>query len=166
MNTELRPMTEGHWTKVREIYLAGIAGGQATFETAAPSWEDWDASHLKFARIVAIVGDDLRGWAALAPVSRRAAYAGVAEVSVYVAPDFHGKGLGRTLLEVLIRESEEGGVWTLQASIFLENEPSIRLHRSCGFREVGWRERISTLNGVWRSTMLMERRSTIVGWDS
>lgn len=163
MNAELRPLTENHWIEVREIYLAGIASGQATFETAAPSWEDWDKRHLKFARIVAIVSDDVSGWAALAPVSPRAAYAGVAEVSVYVAPDYRGQGLGHTLLEALIRESEEGGIWTLQASIFLENEPSIRLHRSCGFREVGWRERISQLNGVWRSTLVMERRSTTVG---
>jgi L-amino acid N-acyltransferase YncA len=165
MNAELLPMTETHWTKVREIYLAGIAAGNATFETSAPSWEGWNEGHLKFARIVAVVSDEVKGWAALSPISRRPAYAGVAEVSVYVAPECHGKGLGRTLLEALIEESEEGGIWTLQASVFPENAASIRLHRSCGFREVGYRERISSLNGVWRNTVLLERRSTVVGLE-
>lgn len=156
-------MTVDHWTRVRAIYQAGIAAGQATFETSAPSLEEWNKAHLRLARIVAIIGGEVKGWAALSPVSRRDAYAGVAEVSVYVAPECHGQGLGRMLLEALVHESEEGGIWTLQASVFPENEASIRLHRSCGFREVGYRERISRLNGVWRNTMLLERRSTVVG---
>lgn len=158
-------MTVDHWAKVREIYLAGIAGGLATFETKAPSWEEWDVAHLRIARIVAVVGGEVRGWAALSPVSRRDVYAGVAEVTVYVEPEHQGQGLGRMLLEALIHESEEGGIWTLQASIFPENQPSIRLHLTCGFRVVGYRRRISRLNGVWRNTMLLERRSTVVGLE-
>jgi L-amino acid N-acyltransferase YncA len=163
MEAELLPLTVDHWARVREIYLSGIAGGHATFETQAPSWEEWDAAHLKFARIVSLVGVEVNGWAALSPVSRRDAYSGVAEVSVYVDSERHGLGLGRMLLEALIVESEQGGIWTLQASIFPENHASIRLHLSCGFREVGFRERISRLNGVWRNTILLERRSTVVG---
>jgi L-amino acid N-acyltransferase YncA len=156
-------MTVNDWPRVREIYLAGIAGGNATFETEAPSWEQWDTKHLSFARIVAVVADDVMGWAALSPVSNRAAYQGVAENSVYVAPPAQGRGLGRSLLQTLIVESEVNGIWTLQTSIFPENVASIRLHRSCGFREVGRRERIAQLKGLWRSTVFMERRSTTVG---
>jgi len=166
MNVELSPMTVNHWPGVREIYLAGIAGGNATFETEAPSWEEWDAKHLTFGRIVAVVEDDVKGWAALSPVSTRAAYRGVAENSVYVAPEAQGRGLGRLLLQTLIVESEANGIWTLQTSIFPENVVSIQLHLVCGFKEVGYRERISRLNGVWRSTVFMERRSPIVGVDS
>lgn len=156
-------MTVNHWPRVREIYLAGIAGGNATFETEAPSWEDWDPKHLSFGRIVAVVADDVMGWAALSSVSNRAAYRGVAENSVYVAPDAQGRGLGRALLQTLIVESEVNGIWMLQTSIFPENVASIRLHHSCGFREVGRRERIAQLKGLWRSTVFMERRSTTVG---
>lgn len=163
MNARLASMTLDHWPQVREIYLAGIAGGNATFETEAPSWEQWDAKHLPFGRIVAIVDDEVRGWAALSPVSTRAAYRGVAENSVYVAPDVQGRGLGRLLLQALVVESEANGIWTLQTSIFPENVLSIRLHLSCGFREIGRRERIAQLKGVWRSTVFMERRSTLVG---
>ena len=158
---ELSPLTHEHWPQVREIYLAGVATGDATFETNAPSWEEWDASHLKFARLVLSSAADIKGWAALSRVSARKAYAGVAEVSVYVAPDCHGQGLGTTLLVALISESEKNGIWTLQASIFPENLASLALHRSAGFREVGRRERIAKLNGVWRSTVLLERRSTL-----
>jgi phosphinothricin acetyltransferase len=157
----------GHWERVRAIYLEGLASGHATFETEAPDWVRWDASHLSSCRLVALAegGVAVAGWAALSPVSARKVYAGVAEVSVYVAEEFRGAGLGRTLLEALIRESEAEGLWTLQASIFPENASSIALHRACGFREVGRRERIGQLAGCWRDTVLLERRSRAVGVD-
>ena len=166
MKVEILPMTEDHWPIVREIYLAGIVTGNATFETEVPRWEEWDAKHLGFARLVATVDGEVKGWAALSAVSIRKVYRGVAENSVYVAPDTQGLGLGRLLLEKLIAESEANGIWTLQTSIFPENVASIRLHRSCGFREVGHRERIAQLKGVWRNTVFMERRSIVVGADS
>lgn len=156
-------MVTDDWEMVRKIYLEGIASGHATFETHAPSWEDWDASHHQFARIILKADQQTLGWAALSRVSGRKVYEGVAEVSVYVAANARGRGFGSTLLQSLIEESESNGIWTLQASIFQENRASIRLHRSCGFREVGRRERIAKLNGVWRDTILMERRSTSVG---
>ena len=159
----LRPMAAGDWPDVARIYLEGIESGHATFETEVPSWERWDAAHLPFARIVTTVGEAVMGWAALNRVSTREVYSGVAEVSVYVADECRGQGLGRVLLEALIEESESNGVWTLQASIFPENAASIRLHRQCGFREVGRRERIAKLRGIWRDTVLLERRSTAVG---
>ena len=147
---------------VREIYLAGILSGDATFETTAPSWEKWDTAHLSFARLVACDGTEVKGWAALSAVSTRPAYGGVAEVSVYVAPHGRGQGCGRALLEALIAESEKNGIWTLQASIFPENLASMALHKAGGFREVGRRERIAKLNGVWRNTVLLERRSALM----
>jgi len=156
-------MTAGHWQAVRAIYLEGIATGDATFETEAPSWQTWDAAHLAFARLVAQRAGDVIGWAALSPVSQRKAYAGVAEVSVYVAAHSRGKGVGRALLERLIHESEQNGIWTLQAAVFPENAATLAVHKRSGFREVGRRERISRLNGNWRDTILLERRSEIVG---
>jgi len=158
-------MLPSDWPAVREIYLEGIASRQATFETEAPTWEAWDASHSPFARMVARNGETVVGWAALSPVSSRKAYAGVAEVSVYVAQSQRGGGLGRRLLEALIGESETNGIWTLQAVMFPENAASVALHRSCGFREVGRRERIGKLVGVWRDTILLERRSRQIGID-
>lgn len=163
MNTEIVKMTAAHWLKVREIYLAGIAGGNATFEIEVPSWDEWDARHLNFARLVAIIDREVKGWGALSPVSSRAVYRGVAENSVYVAPDAQGRGIGRLLLQNLIAESEANNVWTLQNSIFPENLASINLHLSCGFREVGYRERVAQLKGVWRNTIFMERRSSVTG---
>jgi len=156
-------MQPDDWPLVRAIYLEGIMTGNATFETQAPSWEEWNANHLQFGRLVAREDNRLIGWAALSAVSRRKAYSGVAEVSVYVAHDSRGKGAGRALLEQLIAESEENGIWTLQASVFPENVATLALHRACGFREVGRRERISKLAGVWRDTILLERRSATVG---
>lgn len=150
------------WDQVRSIYLEGIATGHTTFETDAPSWEKWDAGHLQMARLVARDGDDVLGWAALSAVSSRKVYLGVAELSVSVAAASRGRGIGRALLEALITESERNGIWTLQASIFPENVASVKLHLRCGFREVGRRERIAKLNGVWRDTLLFERRSEIV----
>jgi len=155
----IETMQPNDWPAVRSIYLEGIATGDATFETEAPSWEDWNASHHQFGRLVARETDRVVGWAGLSPVSRRQVYSGVAEVSVYVTGDSRGKGVGRALLEQLICDSEQNSIWTLQASVFPENAATIGLHRACGFREVGRRERISRLNGVWRDTVLLERRS-------
>lgn len=167
MNTEpeISEMKPGDWEAVRTIYAEGIATRRATFEVEAPSWEDWDAAHLSFARLVARKGETVAGWAALSPVSRRQAYAGVAEVSVYVAQDLRGRGLGRQLLEALIARSEQHGIWSLQAVMFPENAGSVALHLHCGFREVGRRERIGQLDGAWRDTMLLERRSQRIGTD-
>ena len=166
--TTLQPLTAAHWPAVKAIYEQGIATGQATFETAAPGWATWDAGHLAHSRLVAL--DDnvalparVLGWAALSPVSGRCVYGGVAEVSVYVAGEARGRGVGRALLTALVAASESHGIWTLQAGIFPENLASIRLHLHAGFREVGRRERIGQQHGVWRSTVLLERRSTVVG---
>jgi len=151
-------MRSSDWEQVRSIYLEGIHGGDSTFETDAPSWEKWNEGHLSFARLVMRDGDTVVGWAALSPVSKRLVYRGVVEVTVYVTESARGKGIGRALLEALIDESEKNDIWTLQASIFPENVASIELHLRCGFREVGRRERIAMLKGVWRDTILFERR--------
>jgi L-amino acid N-acyltransferase YncA len=158
-------MRAGDWEDVRSIYLQGIATGHATFETSAPSFADWDKAHLPWARLVARRGDQIIGWAALSPVSQRCVYGGVAEVSVYVSSNSRGLGVGRGLLDKLVEESERNGIWTLQAGIFPENLGSLALHRSCGFREVGRREKIGKLKGNWRDTILLERRSNCVGVD-
>jgi phosphinothricin acetyltransferase len=163
MSQRIEPMMPADWERVRAIYLDGIASGQATFEVAAPSWEEWDAAHHAFARLVARSDGGVIGWAALSPVSRRRCYAGVAEVSVYVAAGGRGRGVGRQLLLAIITESERQGIWTLQGATFPENEASLRLQRACGFREIGRRERIAQLRGVWRDTIVMERRSPVVG---
>lgn len=155
-------MVPGDWEQVRSIYLEGIATGHTTFETDAPSWENWDAGHLQVARLVARVGNRVVGWAALSAMSSRKVYGGVAELTVSVGEASRGCGIGRALLQALIEESERHGIWTLQASIFPENVASVKLHLRCGFREVGRRERIAKLNGVWRDTLLFERRSEIV----
>lgn len=164
-NVSIRQLKAFDWDRVRAIYLEGISTGHATFEIEAPTWDAWDAAHLPFARLIALIKNELCGWAALSAVSRRAAYAGVAEVSVYVAADFRGKQIGWKLLQQLVAESEQHGIWTLQASVFPENAATVALHKRCGFREVGRRERIGRLNGVWRDTMLLERRSKLTGID-
>lgn len=156
-------MRETDWPAVRAIYQEGIATGQATFETAAPEWEVWDAGHRPDCRLVARQGEQVIGWAALSPVSRRAVYRGVAEVSIYVAEAARGRGVGRALLAALIEASEAAGVWTLQASVFSENEASVALHLSWGFRVVDRRERIGLHHGVWRDTLMLERRSSKAG---
>ena len=158
VNILIEDMTPNDWDAVRTIYLEGIATGNATFETEAPDYETWNRNHLNFARLVARANNGIVGWAALSPVSIRRVYAGVAEVSVYVAESARGFGVGRALLGSLIEESERNGIWTLQAGIFPENNASIALHETCGFRQVGARERIGALNGVWRDVILMERR--------
>jgi L-amino acid N-acyltransferase YncA len=156
-------MLPGDWPAVRDIYLEGIATRQATFETEAPAWETWDAAHATFARLVARRNELVIGWAALSPVSARKVYSGVAEVSVYVADHQKGLGLGRRLLGALIAAAEANGIWTLQAVVFAENAASVALHRRCQFREVGRRERIAKLDGVWRDILLLERRSRTIG---
>lgn len=158
----LRDLRPEDWPAVRAIYEDGIRGGNATFETEAPSWERWDAAHPE-PRLVAERDGAVVGWAALSPVSDRCCYEGVGDVSVYVAGAARGSGVGRTLLEALVERSEQAGYWTLNAGVFPENEASIRLHKACGFREVGVRERLGELHGVWRDVVLLERRSTVVG---
>ena len=152
-------MQPGDWGKVSEIYQEGIDTKLATFETEVPTWERWDAAHLPDARLLAKLDGKIVGWAALSPVSARPAYAGVAEVSLYVAQEARGRGVGKRLLGALVEESERIGLWTLQAVTLEENTGSIALHKRCGFREVGVRERIAQLDGVWRDTVLLERRS-------
>lgn len=151
------------WPEVRRIYAEGISTGNATFEAAPPSWETWDGGHRRDCRLVVRDGASLLGWAALAPVSERCVYGGVAEVSVYVAEAARGRGVGRRLLAALIEESERQGIWTLQAGIFPENGSSLRLHRALGFRDVGRRERIGKLGESWRDVLLLERRSPVAG---
>ena len=163
MTLRIEEMHAGHWEEVRGVYFEGLATGHATFETEPPDHARWDASHLPCCRLIALEGVRVAGWAALSPVSAREVYAGVAEVSVYVGERFRGRGVGRALLEALVRESEAAGLWTLQASVFPENVASVALHRACGFREVGRRERVGRLGGRWRDTLLLERRSKVVG---
>src|SRR5947207_7516648 len=165
LELEIRKMQAADCDRVRAIYLEGIATGHATFETGVSSFEPWDQAHLPFARLVARRGDAIVGWAALSPVSQRCVYGGVAEVSVYVSTSSRGSGVGRKLLDALINESEQNGIWTLQAGIFPENVGSLAVHQRCGFREVGRRERIGKMNGGWRDTILLERRSMAVGID-
>jgi L-amino acid N-acyltransferase YncA len=163
MSVDIIPMCRKHWPAVREIYAEGIATGNATFETAVPDWSQWDAVHAEHCRLIARDGEEIVGWAALSPVSRREVYAGVAEVSIYVAEKSRAKGIGRGLLERLIEQSEKHGIWTLQAGIFPENVASVAIHKFCGFREVGLRRRLGQLAGVWRDVLLLERRSSRAG---
>jgi L-amino acid N-acyltransferase YncA len=160
---KLELMKPSDWEAVKDIYEEGIATGNATFQQSAPTWEEWNNSHLQHSRIVAKEEDNVVGWAALTPVSGRCVYAGVAEVSVYVSDKVRGRGLGKQLLQKLIEESEENGIWTLQAGIFPENTPSIKIHEASGFRIFGTRERIGKMNGVWRDNLQLERRSKVVG---
>jgi len=165
----IAPMTAADGAAVLAIYAAGMATGHATFQTEVPAWEEWDAAHLLTPRLVARDRTGvLVGWCALSPVSRRAVYAGVAEESVYVDATARGRGVGRALLEAMVRASEEAGIWTLQTGIFPENEASLALHEACGFRVVGVRERIGRHmgpSGRWRDVVFMERRSPRVGLE-
>lgn len=163
MPIDIAAMTLADAEGVLAIYAEGLATGEATFETEVPTWAAWDAGHLQDCRLVARAGGTLVGWAALSPVSGRCVYAGVAEVSVYVAAAARGQGVGGALLRHLVAASEGAGLWTLQAGIFPENAASLRLHERCGFRVVGRRERIGQLHGRWRDTLLLERRSSMVG---
>ena len=154
----VEPLRAEDWPAVAAIFAEGIETRNATFETTLPTWAEWSAGHLAEHRLVARDGDGVLGWAALSPTSRRAAYAGVAEVSVYVAGAARGRGVGRALLERLVESARTGGLWTLQAGVFPENRASVGLHRALGFREVGVRERIGRLDGVWRDVVLLELR--------
>lgn len=164
MDIRIEAMTPEDWPAVRAIYEEGMATGLATFETAAPSWEEWNATRLPHSRLVAR-STMVLGWAALSPVSKRSCYAGVAEVGVYVAASARGQGVGRALLEALVESSEEHGIWTLQGVTLAGNAASIALQLRCGFRVVGRRERIGKRDGVWHDTLLTERRSLRVGAD-
>jgi phosphinothricin acetyltransferase len=156
-------MRQEDWPAVRAIYLEGIATGNATFEQTAPEWEKWNAGHLLAARIVARSNGTVLGWAALSGVSSRCVYAGVAEVSIYVAERARGRGVGRQLMARLVADSEAEGMWTLQAGTFPENVASVALHERAGFRIVGKRDRLGQMNGRWRDVVLMERRSAVAG---
>ena len=161
-------MRDGHAEQVLAVYQQGMDEGQATFETVAPSWGEFDAAKLTDHRFVALGGagsapGDVLGWVAVAPVSKRAAYAGVVEHSVYVRPDARGRGVARTLLAELIASTEASGIWTVQAGLFPENAASLALPRAAGFREIGLRERVGRLHGAWRDVLLMERRSRVAG---
>ncbi len=158
MTISIRPMQPDDWLATRQIYLEGIATGNATFQTEAPSWEHWDANHLQACRLVAENDGDVLGWAVLGAISSRPVYRGVAEVSVYVAERARGTGVGKALMQELVTQSEREGFWTLQSGIFPENHGSLALHRGAGFREVGRREKIGMLAGQWRDVVLLERR--------
>ena len=158
---EIDALLPEHWPDVARIYAEGIATGHATFETEVPAWEAWDAAHLDELRLVALDDGEVAGWTALSPVSGRCVYAGVAEESVYVAEVARGQGVGKALLEELIRRSEQAGIWTIQTGIFPENTVSLALHEKVGFRVVGLRERIGQHHGVWRDVVFLERRSAL-----
>lgn len=160
----IQAMLPEHWEEVKAIYEKGIATGQATFQTAAPAtWELWDQGHLSHSRFVAITNNKVVGWIALSPTSSRACYKGVCELSIYVDPEFGGKGIGNNLMQTLVSSSEENGVWSLYSSTFPENKASIALQKKFGFREIGYREKIAQQNGLWRDTLLLERRSNGIG---
>ncbi|KJJ37968.1 GNAT family N-acetyltransferase [Aequorivita vladivostokensis] len=156
-------ISEENYPEVARIYGEGLQTGTATFETTIPSWEKWDAGHLHFGRIIAVEDNNYLGWAALSPVSSRCVYGGVAEVSVYVAETARGKGAGAFLLKNLIEISDANNIWTLQSGIFRDNVASHKLHIKCGFREVGYKEKVGQLHGVWKDNVLLERRSKVVG---
>ena len=163
MGYTIEKMTDADWDAVRAIYLEGIATRNATFETESPSWDTWNNNHRPNCRLVARSNEKVLGWAVLSPVSRRPVYSGVAEVSVYVAADARGMGVGKALLGSLINASEKAGIWSLQAGLFKENSASITLHKGVGFREIGFPERKGSMDGIWRCVLLMERRSQVVG---
>jgi phosphinothricin acetyltransferase len=159
----LDTMVPADWPNVSSIYLEGIATGNATFETLAPTWDEWDRAHLPFGRLVARHGRTISGWAALSRVSQRTAYQGVAELSVYVAGWARGQRVGSALMKAMVEVAERAGIWTLQGSVFAENTASLKLVEAAGFRQVGYREKIGKLGGEWRDTILVERRSKNVG---
>ena len=163
MEVLIEEMKDEAWEAVQRIYNAGIATKNATFQTEAPEWEAWDQAHRKDCRLIARIDNQVAGWAALSNVSNRCVYAGVAEVSIYIDPAFRGMGVGDQLMKQLITESEKNGLWTLQAGIFPENKASIALHLKNGFKILGIREKIGKLDNVWRDTVLLERRSKVVG---
>lgn len=160
---KFRKLEKQDWSQVSMIYQQGLDTENATFELDIPNWTDWNNGHLLTCRFVAELDNKIIGWSALSLVSSRCVYGGVAEVSVYVANDFYGQKIGTKLLDKLIKESEKNGIWTLQAGIFPENKGSLRIHEKFGFRKVGFREKIGKLKGIWRDTILLERRSNKIG---
>ena len=158
-NITITNFTQEDWPVISEIYRQGIATGIATFETQIPSWEQWDATHITSCRLKAEMNNEITGWAALSPASKREVYRGVAEVSIYIASKFRKLGIGKLLLQHLIKESEAQGFWTLQAGIFSQNKTSIALHKALGFREIGFREKVAKLHDIWYDNTLLERRS-------
>jgi phosphinothricin acetyltransferase len=156
-------LTKKHWPQVKAIYESGVSTGNANFAHPAAKWEQWDNAHVKNCRLVAIENGEVLGWAALAAVSDNCVFTGVAEDSVYIAENSRGKGIGKQLLKEIVKLSEENNFWTLESRIFPENLASIKIHEENGFRVVGSRERIGQLNGLWRDTLLLERRSIKVG---
>ena len=158
-----RQMMPSDWPAVAQIYKEGIDTGNATFQTEIPTWEEWDTGHLKTCRIVAELNGKIVGWIALSLVSGRCVYAGVAEVSIYISAQHRGQKIGYQLLKQVIAESEANNIWMLQSGIFLENASSIKIHESLGFRNIGYREKMGKMNGVWRDVLILERRSRIVG---
>ncbi len=159
----IRKMQTEDGRRILEIYAQGLATRNATFETQVPTWDDWDRNHHRHSRFVYQGSDGILGWAALSPVSKRAVYRGVAEVSVYVDTRSLGQGIGTALMQALIEGAERHGIWTLYASMFPENVATVKLHHQNGFKKVGVREKIACLDGQWRDTLIMERRSTVVG---
>lgn len=162
---EIISIEKHHYQDIANIYKQGIETGVATFETSVPTWETWNDSKLLHSRFVAVDHNEVLGWIALSKVSSRCVYEGVAEVSIYIAENRRGKGVGKILMENVIKESEAHGIWTLQSGMFVENEATIALHKMFGFRIVGYREMIGKLRGVWKNTVMMERRSKVIGID-
>jgi len=163
VNIIIRTIEENDYPAIKEIFTQGIETKNATFEKTAPEWNEWNTKKLPHSRLAAIIDDEVVGWAALSVTSQREVYRGVNEVSIYVSPDHTCKGIGRKLLEELVKSSEQNGVWTLTAVIFPENTASIKLHKSLGFREIGYMEKSGCMDDVWRDNMLFERRSKLVG---
>jgi phosphinothricin acetyltransferase len=163
LDIQIRKIDKEDYEAVSRIYLDGIKTKNATFETTALLWDEWDGKKLPYCRLAAVTDGEIAGWAALSPASARHVYRGVNEVSIYISPSHSGKGIGKKLLTALIEESERNGVWTLTAAIFPENTASINLHKSCGFREIGYMEKAGCMDGVWRDNILLERRSKITG---
>ena len=158
----VREMLPGDSNRVLEIYRMGLETRNATFETTVPSWNEWDSRHLPHSRFVSVENEKVTGWAALTPFSARKVYRGVAEVSIYIASSFRGIGIGSVLMEKIITSSELNGIWTLVSSVFPENEATLKLHAKFGFRIIGKRERIARLDGIWKDTVLLERRSSVI----
>lgn len=162
---EIISITKHHYQEIANIYKQGIETGIATFETTVPTWETWNEIKLLHSRFVAVDNNDVLGWVALSKVSNRCVYEGVAEVSIYISENHRGKGVGKILMENVIKESETNGIWTLQSGMFAENEATIALHKIVGFRIIGHREKVGKLAGVWKDNVIMERRSKVVGID-
>lgn len=159
----IRQMTSEDSARILEIYQMGIETRNATFETQVPSRTEWDSRHLSHSRFVYMENETILGWVVLSPVSSRSAYRGVAEVSIYIDTAAQGKGIGSELMKKAINSSEEHGIWTLFSSVFPENTATLRLHDKFNFRVIGKREKIAQLDGKWRDTILLERRSSVTG---